>query len=73
LFVFFFVFLFLLVILPVDLFFWWFCFCFCFFFYFLLKSTFSVLHGVIKNSWQRVTWLIKDLKWWTCRTCSVFL
>ena len=37
-------------ILPVDLFFWWFCFCFCFcccFFNFLLKSTFSVPHGVI--------------------------
>ena len=39
--------------IPVDLFFWWFCFCFCFCF-FLLKSTFSVLHGVINlcgGSW----------------------
>ena len=45
-FLFFFVFL---VILPVGLFFWWFCFWFFFFFFFnfLLKSTFSVLHGVI--------------------------
>ena len=41
---FFLLFLFLLVILPVDLFFWWFGFLL---FFFLLKSTFSVLHGVI--------------------------
>ena len=56
---FFLVFLFLLVIFPVDFCFWWFCF-FCFFVLFvLLKSTFSVLNGVImqesSKNWIKIS------------------
>ena len=51
-------FLIFLVTLPVELFFWWFGFWLCFF---LLRSTFSVLHGVINLA----TWIATSgSSWW---------